>query len=127
MSTTWSSGGSPIHSDEFALLKQYRRTLQAQWKESIGEFVEFLMGYAMLLFKRRSQDHWILPRLSIRGVGLILKRDPDLRITLRNPGFLAVAAALRSSTFAAQAARHNGKPNPREVRYGLLNEVRRAG
>jgi hypothetical protein len=114
-------------SDEFALLKQYRRTLQAQWKESIGEFVEFLIGYGMLLFKRRSQDHWFLPRLSVRGVALILKRDPDLRAALRNPGFLAVAAALRSSTFAAQAARHNGKSNPREVRYGLLNGIRHAG
>jgi hypothetical protein len=33
------------HSDEFALLKQYRRTFQTRWQESLGEFVEFLAGY----------------------------------------------------------------------------------
>src|ERR1022692_4188637 len=32
------------HSDEFALLKQYRLTVQIQRQESIAEFVEFLSG-----------------------------------------------------------------------------------
>ena len=115
------------HSDEFALVKQYRRTLQQQWRESLSEFVDFLMNYGMLLFKRRSQDYWVLPQFSIRGVALILNRNPDFRKILRDSGFLAVAAALRSSTFAAQAVRHHGKPHHREIRYGLLNEIRRAG
>jgi hypothetical protein len=38
-----------------------------------------------------------------------------------------VAAAIRSSTVGAQAARHNGRPDHREVRYGLLSDIRRAG
>jgi hypothetical protein len=114
------------HSDEFALLKQYRRTLQASRNESIAEFVEFLMGYGIVLFKRRAQGHWLLPQFSISGVTPILRRDPNLRVILRNHGFLAVVAAVRSSTVGAQAARRNGKPEHREVHYGLLGEIRRA-
>ena len=51
------------HSDEFALLKQYRRTFQICSQGSIAEFQEFLMGYAMLLYKRRAQDRWELPQV----------------------------------------------------------------
>ena len=115
------------HSDEFALIKQYRRTLQTRWEESIAEFVEFLMGYGMLLFKRRAQDYWALPQFTISGVTSILRRDPDLWTVIRNPGFLAVAAAIRSSTVGAQGARRNGKLDHREIRYGLLREIRQAG
>jgi hypothetical protein len=114
------------HSDEFALLKQYRLTLQWQARDSVAEFVEFLAGYASLLFKRRSLDEWLLPQLSTTSVGPILRRDPQLRALLRHPGFLAVAAALRGSTIGAQAARHNGRADHREIRYGLLTELRRA-
>jgi hypothetical protein len=81
----------------------------------------------MLLFKRRAQNQWVLPQFTIGGVTPILRRDPVLRMMLRNPGFLAVAAAVRSSTFGAQAARHNGRTDQRETQYGLLSEIRRAG
>ena len=56
------------HSDEFALLKQYRRTFQIRWQESVVEFVKFLAGYGALLFKRRAQDHWVLPQFTCCGV-----------------------------------------------------------
>ncbi len=115
------------HSDEFALLKQYRRTFQTRWQESLPEFVEFLAGYGLLLFKRRSRDHWALPQFTMGGVISILTRDPGLSAIIRNPGFLAAAAAVRSATFGAQAARHSGKLNHREIRYGLLADIRRAG
>lgn len=115
------------HSDEFALLKQYRRTLQADRTESIAAFVEFLMGYGMLLFKRRAQGHWMLPQFSTASVAPILRGDPALRLAIRNPGLTAVVAAVRSSTVGAQAARRNGKPGHREIRYGLLGDIRRAG
>jgi len=114
------------HSDEFALLKQYRLTLQLRARDSVAEFVEFLAGYASLVFKRRSRDEWSLPQLSTVSVASILRRDPELRTLLRHPGFLAVAGALRGSTIGAQAARHNGRVDHREVRYGLLTELRRA-
>lgn len=114
------------HSDEFMLLKQYRRTFQARWRESIGEFVEFLVGYGTLLFKRRAKDHWLLPQFTLGGVTLILEGDPSLRALLHNSGFLAVAAAVRGATVGAQAARHRGRLDHREIRYGLLGDIRRA-
>jgi len=46
---------------------------------------------------------------------------------LCNPGFVAVAAAIRSSTLSAQAARHNGVSGRREIRYGLLTDIHQAG
>jgi hypothetical protein len=115
------------HSDEFVLLKQYRRIFQVRCEESIAELVEFLVSYACLLFKRRAQDHWSLPQFTSGGVAPILERDESMRTILRNPGFKAVAAAIRSSTVGAQGSRHNGKPDHREIRYGLLSELRRAG
>ena len=115
------------HSDEFALLKQYRRTFQTRWEESTREFVEFLASYGALLFKRRAQDHWLLPQFTMAGVVPILRRDPDFRVMLRNPGFLAIAAAIRSATVGAQAARRNGRADHREVRYGLISNIGRSG
>jgi CRISPR-associated protein Cst2 len=115
------------HSDEFALLKQYRRTFQTRRHESITEFVEFLAAYGILLFKKRAQDHWLLPQFTVRGITPIIRHRPDLQIMVRNPGFLAVAAAIRSATVGAQAARSRGKLNHREIRYGPLTDIHRAG
>jgi hypothetical protein len=115
------------HSDEFALLKQYRRTFQTRSDEALGELIEFLAGYATILFRRRSRDEWSLPQFTASIVVPILRRDPAFYKMLRNGGFLAVAAAVRSSTVGAQAARYNGDPDHREIRYGLLGDIRRAG
>jgi hypothetical protein len=115
------------HSDEFVLLKQYRRIFQARREESVPELVNFLVNYGCLLFRRRAQDHWSLPQFTVAGVAPILERDSHLRAILRNPGFQAVSAAIRSSTLGAQAARHSGKLDHREIRYGLLSAIRRAG
>jgi hypothetical protein len=115
------------HSDEFVLLKQYRRIFQIRREQSIAELVHFLANYGCLLFKRRAGDHWSLPQFTIAGVAPILEYDKNFRTLLRNRGFQAVSAAIRGSTVAAQAARHNGKPDHREIRYGLLSEIRRAG
>jgi hypothetical protein len=115
------------HSDEFALLKQYRRTFQSRRSESIAEFLEFLSGYGMLLFRRRAADYWQLPQFTLHGVTRILSRHPDLGIAMENPGLLAIAAAVRSATVGAQAARYNGKPDHREIRYGLFSGILRAG
>lgn len=114
------------HSDEFALLKQYRMTLQWQTSDSIPVVIEFLAGYAALLFKRRSLDEWLLPQFSETNVAPILRRESSVRTSLRNPGFLAVAAALRVSTLGAQSARHNGRVDHREIRYALFSDLLRA-
>jgi hypothetical protein len=114
------------HSDELALLKLYRRTFQIRREDAISEFAEFLMSYGMLLFRRRAQGHWLLPQLSLSTSTAIVTGDEHMRRMIANPGFLAVAAAIRSSTVGAQAARHAGKVDHREVRFGLLAELVRA-
>jgi hypothetical protein len=114
------------HSDEFVLLKQYRRIFQVHREESNLELVNFLVNYGCLLFKKRAQGHWSLPQFTVAGVAAILERDGNLRTLLRNPGFQAVSAAIRSATIGAQAARHSAKLDHREIRYGLLSEIRRA-
>jgi hypothetical protein len=115
------------HSDEFALLKQYRRTFQVSGQESIEEFAEFLRAYGSLIFRRRAQDHWILPQFSLNGIASILSMSPEHRLILDNPGFIAVAAAVRSATVGAQGVRHMGNVSHREIRYGLLSDIRRVG
>jgi hypothetical protein len=114
------------HSDEYALINQYRRTFQMRKEESIREFVIFLRDYGALLFRRRTEDHWTLPQFTLNGVSPILGRSSYLGKTLRHPGFRAIAAAIRASTFGAQAERYGGRAQSREVRCGLLDELRRA-
>jgi hypothetical protein len=115
------------HSDEFSLLKQYRGTFQVRWQESVEQFLEFLAAYGCHLLRTRGEDHWSLPQFMAAGVIAMVERDARLRSMARNPGLRAVAATIRSCTVGAQSARHNARTNHREIRYGLLTEIRRAG
>ncbi len=115
------------HSDEFALLRQYRRTFQTRREESIAELVEFLAGYEVCCSAVARRTNGCCRSLRWRELPRFLKGDPELESAISNPGLLAVAAAIRSATFGAQAARHNAKQNHREIRYGLLPQLRRAG
>ncbi|HXB74926.1 MAG TPA: hypothetical protein VNY05_42235 [Candidatus Acidoferrales bacterium] len=115
------------HSDEFALLKQYRRTFQARREDSIREFVTFLAEYGQVLFRLRTQDQWTLSQFKLETVTPILGRDAGLRGWLHSRGFRAVSAAIRASTLGAQALRNQGRLDFREVRYGWLADIRRTG
>jgi hypothetical protein len=115
------------HSEEFALLQLYRSTFQTDRQEAVAAFVEFLANYGALVFRRRSQDEWILPQLSLKSVTEILDASPECRVALEADGFAAVAGAIRSATFGAQGGRRRGDSHHREIRYGLLRDVRRAG
>ena len=50
--------------------------------------------------------------------------EPDYTTILRNPGFQAVAGALRSATVSAQSLKRN-KRDYRDIRYDILPELRR--
>ena len=115
------------HSDEFALLKQYRHTLQRDRGGSTAAMLTFLSDYGTLLFRRRAADCWLLPPFTYPGVAQILSHDADMAAAIGNVGIVAVTAAVRRSTLEAQAARSRGRPGGREVRYGLLSDIRRAG
>jgi hypothetical protein len=115
------------HSEQFALLKQYRRTFQARREDSIRELVTFLAEYGLVLFRLRAQNQWTLPQFKLETVAPILERDAALRGLLRSGGFRAVSAAIRASTLGAQALRNQGRLDFRDVRYGLLADIRRTG
>jgi hypothetical protein len=115
------------HSEEAALLEQYRSTFQSDRQGSIDAFVKFLGAYGPSVFRSRSQDQWTRPQFSLRSVKEILDASPDCRLIVEAPGFAAVASAIRSATFGAQGNRHMGSVDHREIRYGLFASLRRAG
>jgi hypothetical protein len=113
-------------SDHLAVIKQYRRCLQARKESAVEEFVVFLQDYGLLLFRTRAEnERWLLPQFTTDTIGAILDRHPFYRSTLRNPGFQSVAQALRSSTVSAQTARHNDARSHLEIRYGVLSAIKR--
>lgn len=115
------------NSDELGVLEAYRRTFQSDRQSAVAAFVEFLAAYGSIVFRRRAQDYWALPQFSLQSVSEIFDASPECRIILDAPGFGAVAAAIRSATFGAQGNRHQGNSTHRDIRYGLLSGIRRAG
>lgn len=54
-----------------------------------------------------------------------MQNAPTLTPVLNDPGFQAVAAAIRNATVSAQAQKAMNRPDYREIRYDLLPELRR--
>jgi hypothetical protein len=54
-----------------------------------------------------------------------MQNAPRLTPVLNDPGFEAVAAAIRNATVSAQAQKAMNRPDYREIRYDLLPELRR--
>jgi len=54
-----------------------------------------------------------------------MQNAPKLTPILNDPGFQAVAAAVRNATVSAQAQKAMNHPDYREIRYDLLPELRR--
>jgi hypothetical protein len=109
-------------SEELTLLRKYRRFLQRREEDALPEFVDFLSAYGQHVFRQRGQGKWLLPQFSEDKVEAILQiRYKDI---LDNPGFRAVAGALRAATVSAQVAKRKGG-DYREVQYGILPELRR--
>jgi hypothetical protein len=117
---------SDTNSEHSAVIKQYRRSLQAQKESALEEFCLFLQDYGLLLFKTRAENQrWALPQFSITSTSVILNRHAIYRHILLSPGFQAISQALRSATVSAQAARHNNVRVHREPRFGVLPAIRR--
>ncbi len=113
-------------SEHLAVIKQYRRCLQACNENAIEEFSLFLQDYGVLLFKTRAEnERWMLPQFTIDTIRPILERHPICASILENSGYQSVAQALRSATVNAQTARHNNARRHREIRYGVLSAIQR--
>lgn len=109
-------------SEELGLLKQYRRFLQQQGTDALPEFIRFLAAYGHHVFRVRAQGQWLLPQFTTEKVEAMLQ--PSYSEILTNPGFQAIAGALRSATVSAQVAKRKGG-DYRDIQYGVLPELRR--
>jgi hypothetical protein len=118
------------HSDEIGLLIQYRRFLELRGEDSIRALIDFMARYGALLLRAREQER-NLAQFSTQNFGrLVMQNDQRLADVLNDPGFQAVAAAIRSATVNAQFAKANSlrerrQTGYREIRYDLLPELRR--
>ncbi|MDQ7795014.1 MAG: hypothetical protein RDU89_11490 [bacterium] len=112
-------------SDEIGLLIRYRHFLERRGESAGREFVEFLEHYGPFLLRAREQRRRPRAFQTDRVRRIIVANDARLAEILDNPGFAAVASAVRRSTVSAQAQKAMGIQDYREIRYNLLHDLRR--
>lgn len=112
------------HSDEIDLLLRYRRFLERRGESAAWEFIGFLEHYGPFLMRAREQKRrlWAFEGRLVRRV--IVSNCGKLSAILDDPGFCAVAAAVRRATVSAQEQKAMGR-DYREIRYELLHDLRR--
>jgi len=113
------------HSDEIGLLIQYRRFLETRGDQAIAILIDFMARYGSLVLRGREQGRKIPQFTTANTEKLIMAHDQSLSAVLAEPGFKAVAAAIRTATVNAQAQKAMNRPDYREIRYDLLPDLRR--
>lgn len=116
-------------SDEIGLALKYRRYLEKRGVTALMSLACFMGDYGIFLMREREHDRR-LKQLQTAHMEKIFMQEQDYFSILSNPGFRAVADAIRSATVKAQAisaqAKKTGRRSDyREVRYDLLPELRR--
>lgn len=113
------------YSDEMALLIGYRRFLQSRGDSAAFSLLDFMARYGAMLLGAW-QGGRRLRAFRTDNLGRILMATaPSLRQALDDPGFRAIAGAVRRATVNAQALKAMGRSDYREIRYDLLPELRR--
>ena len=119
------------HSDEIGLLIAYRRFLEKRGKTAIWALAEFMEHYGAFVMgangeRKEGRTRWT-PRFTDQYFRRILMgTDQRLAGIIDDPGFQAVARAVRQATVTAQNKRARNDPNAwREVRYDLLHDLHR--
>lgn len=118
------------HSDEIGLLITYRRFLQTRGVEALDELLAFMAVYGSLWLRAHGLNIGGRPRRLPRFTQTLVRRvimgiAPKYELLLGNPGFQAVARAIRLSTVGAQALKAAGVKDYREIRYDLLPDMNR--
>lgn len=122
------------HSDEIGLLVQYRRFLERRGDTAAWTFVEFLERYGPFVMRANGASLNNRPRWVTRFTDQYVRRilmatDREFTAILDDPGFEAVARAVRQATVTAQNRRARekmgGEKEWREVRYELLHDLHR--
>lgn len=119
------------HSDEIGMLLQYRRFLDSRGNRALKSFLEFLEQYGIFLMRERGKgQQWKHRQFQTNHLERMMEQQHDYQSILRNPGFKAVATAIRSATVGAQVLKklkqeRKVTEDPREIRYDLLPDLRR--
>lgn len=122
------------HSDEIGLLVAYRSFLQSEAEPGdpvLAEaFLEFLGSYGCFLMRAREGGRRVRQFQTdrVRRVLMGISEGGGERIftaILDDPGFIAVADAVRAATVNAQGQKSMGVKDLREIRYDLLHDIRR--
>ncbi|MHB1006512.1 MAG: hypothetical protein ACYC3S_12855 [Chloroflexota bacterium] len=112
------------HSDQIALLLQYRRFLERRATTGLLTLLDFMSAYGQFLIRAREQN----PRVpafttsNLKEVTMGLRADYGQ--ILEDSGFLALAGAVRQATVTAQYWKSKREEH-REIRYDLIPELRR--
>lgn len=113
------------HSDEIGMLIAYRRFLQAREEAAVEMLIDFMGAYGSLLLRAWQQGRRLRAFSSQNFRRILMATAPRLSEVLDNPGFQAVASAVRKATVSAQAMKAMNHKDYREIRYDLLPELRR--
>jgi hypothetical protein len=113
-------------SDEIGLLIGYRRFLEMRGKKSVDALISFLGDYGVFLMRERERDKTRkLKQFVTDHVRSIVMQQLEYQDILENPGFKAIAAAIRNATVSAQVRKRLQAADYRDIRYDLLPELRR--
>jgi hypothetical protein len=113
------------HSDEIGLLVAYRKFLEQRGEPTVWALVGFMEHYGPFLIRAREQNRRVRSFRSDYFRRIVMGIVPRLTEILNDPGFQAVAAAVRKATVSAQAQKAMKKKDYREIRYELLHDLRR--
>lgn len=117
-------------SDEIGLLIGYRSFLQQRAESALWALVEFMEEYGVLVLRVNGLKHGNRTRWMTRFSCEYFRRvamgmDSRLLEIVNDPGFEAVARAVRQSTVTAQNRKARGGNVWREIRYELLHDIHR--
>jgi hypothetical protein len=118
------------HSDEIALLIGYRRFLEKRGESAISSLIEFMELYGAFVMRangttQSGRKRWLTRFTDEYLRRLLMGTNEKLLEIIDDPGFEAVARAVRQATVTSQNKRARGEDVWREIRYELLHDLHR--
>lgn len=114
------------HSDEIGLLVGYRRFLERRGPTALDALLDFMGTYGPFLVRAWDAKRRVRAFRTTHFRRLVKSMSSEFAAIVADPGFEAVAQAVRRATVQAQFLRSNGAKDIREIRYDLLPDLRRA-
>lgn len=118
-------------SDEIGLLIVYRRFLEKRGEAALWTLIEFMERYGVFVIRanglrQESRIRWVTRFTDQYFRRIVMGTNVQLVAIIDDPGFDALARAVRQATVTAQNKRaRQDKDAWREVRYELLHDIHR--